>query len=708
MTRTRWWVMPAAILLSVAATGCVEPLKPPGWFDASIVDAGPDPDMDVDAGPDMGPPEPVERDCSDDIDNDGDGLTDCNDFDCDGDDDCCVAGGGSIAFEEGWTTADLTFEWDLVPSADPSLPTVENDGGGPVLVGWGTDAMLPPNALVRSACMPLALGAEFTFEAAARVVTTFPQCGIIVGSPTVPCPAHGALVLTAAGDAAVGARLLDELAIRVHADIAQVPGVLPFAAPAAVRITQGGGELASQPIEPERLYRFTLRVVPAATAGRATLEATLDARFADAAGGAPEFTLGPFEVTRQDALRTDGACGNIAGLNVAVEMVGAGAMIGPVTAGTLECANPSQFEEPGGVVDVVDSDSLMVPASFGGGGIGSPTITSAFNVNGATVARWDLFFEASNDPPELELSARVGYAIGHGATTVWSADASDWSVGPIPKLGDDPPSCVSGTCDTVSVRQPFALVERDSSDVLAGFRLTFAVERPDGNHELRIESDVPVQTEFPVTGLGAAPVVEPSSTCVDLGDPALFRVGASPAEGYWLVFRCDRDTGRSELWIAKLDSGFGLRPGAVAPLLVPDALSLDGVPVYALSSPEPLVRREQDGAGGPVLRMWFVARTLTGQTAVMLATAEPNGDETSFDTRPLLVPYPANPVLDSDAAALGGCAGATCSITSVAVAEDVAAANGDELRVVVARRVNTPDGSIMTELIPLSQLWRLP
>ena len=76
-----------------------------------------------------------------------------------------------------------------------------------------------------------------------------------------------------------------------------------------------------------------------------------------------------------------------------------------------------------------------------------------------------------------------------------------------------------------------------------------------------------------------------------------------------------------------------------------------------------------------------------------------------LETLPTLTPYSANPVLRSNAPALGGCAG-LCRITGLAVSET--AGEPEELRFVVARRVVMNADTVYSELVPLTQMWRSP
>ena len=89
----------------------------------------------------------MEVDCSDGLDDDGDGLTDCADGDCDGVPECdgvCVVDGGQVGC--GWyDTADLAQDGhDRVDAwVGPGCPVAE-DYSGAEMVYWGTNSSQDP------------------------------------------------------------------------------------------------------------------------------------------------------------------------------------------------------------------------------------------------------------------------------------------------------------------------------------------------------------------------------------------------------------------------------------------------------------------------------------------------------------------------------------------------------------------------------------
>jgi hypothetical protein len=643
---------------------------------------------------------PRERLCDDGLDNDDDGVRDCADFDCADHASCCAD--GALLFQEDWSGADLTFLWSHLPTAAPTSSPARDPETG-MLSGWPGTA---PHTLLWNRCVPLALGAELAFEAIAvardAICADWPE----------PCDQHAAVVLSSARDTQAGQPLLDDLAIRVHGDSRVLAGGSDVIFnQAMVRVTQGGQELGRVLIDPAVRYRVALRVTPSTHAGAASLRGDVEVRRVDAAADDPGQTIGGFFISTQAALeRQASGCLEVGGLYAAIEMVGdAGALLGPLRAETLACANPSQFQEAPNGTATLTSDTLGVPSSYGGAYIGAPSLGSSFNSALDPSPRWDLFFEGSNEPPELERDGPVGYAIAHARTATFGALPADWTTSAVPRLGNDSPSCLvsGGSCPGPSVREPFLLVRRGTDDVLQDFTLAFASPVAAGAHALLIEEDVSFSPSAPLGGPGGV-VLTPDAACVDLRDPALLPVTGGSG-GYWLFFTCARPGAPSELRAARLNNDFGLRAGSVRAVLTP--ASVGAIAGGGLSGPEPMVRHTATGA---TLQLWFVARDASGNTTLALATGQvpaaptPDGgvpEPASLDALPALEAYVANPVLRSEDPVLGGCPG-LCRITGAAVSDT--AGNHDELRFMVARRVVHPGGAVTRELVPLTQAWRVP
>lgn len=708
-------VFGALLTLAGVGAGCWE-TPSQEWYDAGLDGGAPDGGCDAaccgaeccdgsDCGvPDVGTPRVRERVCGDGLDNDDDGLEDCADFDCASYAACCAD--GALLFQEDWTSADLTFLWNHLPSVMPtSSPMTQTEDGTVMLSGW-PDA--EPHALAFHRCIPLALGAELSFD----VIATARDSVCAVGDATghEPCDRYAAVVLSPVRDTALAQPLFEDLAIRVHGDVRLLPNTPLILNHAMVRVTQGGEEKGRLLIDPEVRYRATVRVTPSVQGAFASLRADLELRRADAPMAEPAI-LSDIFITRQAALVTGATgCAEVGGLYAAVEMVGDGARLGPLRAEALECANPSQFQTaPMGTVTLT-SDSLGVPDSYGGAHVGSPSLGSSFNNASDTVPRWDLFFEATNDLPELALFAPVGHAIAHARTGTFGALPADWTTSSTPRLGSDPPSClVSGsTCSGPSVRDPFLLLRRTVDDVLQDFTLAFAAARPEGSHELRVEENVSFSPSAPLGGSGVV-LMSPDAACVDLRDPSLVAVEGG-SEGFWLFFTCVPSDGVSEIRAARLDNVVSLRSGTEIERVVAPA-AFGALAAGGVFGAEPIVR---SGARGLTLQLWMVARDGAGDTSLVLVTGQlPTVAATDggmpeappLETLPALEPYLANPVLRSDDPALGGCPG-FCRITGLAVSDT--AGTPEELRFVVARRVVLGADDAHSELVPLTQTWRTP
>lgn len=645
---------------------------------------------------------PRELECDDAIDNDEDDLQDCADLDCASHPSCCAD--GTPLFHEDWGGQDIL--WDHLPRSSPTpspARQVEGEGESQVtmLTGWEDTT---PHALVRS-CVPLALGAELTFDVVATARDS------VCDAPWhTPCERHAAVVLSTVRDTAPGQPLLDDLAIRVHGHADVFTGNPSVIHQAMLRITQAGVELGRALIDPGVRYRARLVVTPSSEGSLASLRADLELRRADDLEADPVAVLSvPFVIAQEQLVRGTTDCMEVGGLYAAVEMVGDGARLGPIGARSLACVNPSQFQTSPMGTTTLTSDSLGVPGRYGGAHIGSPTLGSSFNNVSDLSPRWDLFFEATNDAPELALIAPVGYAIAHARTATFGATPADWTTSATPRLGGDPPSClVGGACSEPSVRDPFLLLRRGSQDVLQDFDLAFAAAAPTGGHTLRLEQEVMFSPNEPLDGPGVL-LLEPDAECMDLRDPALVPV-LGGSEGYWLFYTCVPSSGLSEIRAARLENDFMRRGGTIARRMVTPS-DVGALAAGGVFGAEPIVR---SNASGLTLQVWAVARDVEGNTSLVLLSGQVSAvydtdggtpRAPTLEALPMLSPYLANPVLRSDDAALGGCAG-LCRITGVAVSET--AGRHDELRFMVARRVVMNADDVFSELVPLTQTWRAP
>ena len=271
-----------------------------------------------------------------------------------------------------------------------------------------------------------------------------------------------ALVLTVADDSALGSKLQDELAVTLHAG-------------GLVLVTQADVEVARSDGGRRRKHRRGNR--DAAEARRARTCPSCEAQVT--VGGA--LLLEDFTVLAISDLLSDGDCAEIPGLRVAAQGRGDGVYVGPVETAKQDCANPSQFDEQSAILT---GSSLELNPSWVSAYVGSPALASSRN--SISDVQWDLMLEASNDPPELEPTTHIGYALGHvRVATDEGGDwpLSGWTISESPKVGDDPPSCLDGSCsDNRSVREPHLLAELNDDGELRDLVLVVcarAGERPE-------------------------------------------------------------------------------------------------------------------------------------------------------------------------------------------------------------------------------------
>ena len=137
---------------------------------------------------------------------------------------------------------------------------------------------------------------------------------------------------------------------------------------------------------------------------------------------------------------------------------GDGVYVGPLETAKQDCANPSQFDEQSATLS---GANLEFTPSWVEAYVGSPALASSRN--SVSDVQWDLIVEGSNHAPELEPTTHIGYALGHARVATdeggdWRLDT--WESSESPKVGDDPPSCLDGSCDgNRSVREPHLLAE---------------------------------------------------------------------------------------------------------------------------------------------------------------------------------------------------------------------------------------------------------
>ncbi|HJK92102.1 MAG TPA: hypothetical protein RMH26_15355, partial [Polyangiaceae bacterium LLY-WYZ-15_(1-7)] len=318
--------------------------------------------------------------------------------------------------------------------------------------------------------------------------------------------------------------------------------------------------------------------------------------------------------------------------------------------------------------------------------------------------QWHVMVEGTNDQPELELSVRVGYAIGHAFEDVdrWNTDEWSDSSG-VPRLGAQPPSCADMSCPgeppATSYREPYLFETEDGSRFVA-----FAVELGEASEVFGLayaEADGlgRIASSFMLLEPGdVAALSEDGASCRSLRDPAIVpRAGMGGR--YWLFFTCETEGG-STIRAQALRSNLGpLEPdeSVEGVEVLPGGLELGEFARDGVYGPE-LIVDPQRGEVNPVFRLWFLGRSNLAGASVGLAVGQAKGAASEL---PDFQAYPANPVLRPTDRALRSCA--ECTIQGFAVArhpDDVGA-----LRFLFGLRVPEADGR-RYELLPLDQPWR--
>lgn len=652
----------ASLLLSIA--GC-------SWLNA--------PDRDLlsrDGGVDGGG---IELFCDDGLDDDDDMATDCADSDCAEEPACCTR--ESPTLNEDWTAANLGAGWIFAPTAGTAWTPLRPSLDGQTFVGGFPDDA--PHALVSRDCVSMALGGW--------VRTTLRSTDAAGCGPTAPCDRSAAVVLTVATDSAPGSKLQDELAVTLYGG-------------GLVSVTQAGVQVASATVGIDEDAGVEIELRP-------TVDERNQAILRAGVTVGDERLLEDFAMTPIESLASTGACAEIPGLHVAAQGQGADVYVGPLQSTKQDCANPSQFDEQSAILSAAN---LGFQPSWVSAYLGSPALASSRNSVGDV--QWDLIAEGSNDPPELEPTTHIGYALGHAR--VATDEGGDWPLGSwessvTPKVGDDPPSCLDGTCDdNRSLREPHLLAELNDQQQLRDLVLAFAREVVSSTGErdrFGIQVVRPVGSPTTPLSLPRLPTLSPSDVpeCISLRDPALIPVDPEAQQGYWVLFTCITGSGApTEIDAVRITRALEVVREGGSPMrravLVADELG--PFAAAGIRSPEPVIAFEQDGLR---LRIWFLAQRRPGDWAVALAEARTHDTSMLAFELPEPIPFPVNPIL-SNASTLvrSGCLDQECSITGIAVS-----ARADEparLRFLLARRLNLPGGGRTDQLVPLEQTWSKP
>ena len=652
------------VLLALLVSGC-------SWLNS------PNRELLPDGGVDGGG---IELFCDDGMDDDEDTAVDCEDSDCDQEPACCELRATTLS--EDWADANLSDDWSFAPTDggawSPSRPMM----GGTTYVG----GFLPndsPRALVSRDCVSLALGGW--------VETTLRSTDGSGCNQSEACERYAGVVLTVANDSTLGSKLQDELAVSLHAG-------------GLVLITQADVEIARTTAGIDEDVEVDIELRPMLDEMNQPImraEVTIDG----------EAVLEGFEVVPIENLVTDGDCAEIPGLRVAAQGRGDGVYVGPIQTAKQDCANPSQFDEQSAILS---GATLNFTPTWMEAYVGSPALASSRS--SVSDVQWDLMVEGSNNDPELEPTTHIGYALGHARVAVdeggdWRLDT--WESSETPKVGDDPPSCLDGSCDdNRSLREPHLLAELNEAQELRDLVLSFARELVSDPLERDLFG---VQIVRPLGGpstplsLPGAPTLSPDEIpeCISLRDPALIPVDPEAQEGYWLFFTCvDGVAAPSEIHAVRISRALEVVQEGGGPMrrVVLVASELGPFAVGGIRSPEPLISFEPDGLR---LRIWFLAQSTPGDWSVALAEARTH-DITSLEFElPEALPFPVNPILSNSSTLVrSGCLDEECSITGIAVAPR--ADDLSRLRFLLARRLNLPGGGRTDQLVPLEQSWSTP
>jgi len=642
------------------------------WLNAP--DRGP---LSRDGGVDSGG---TELFCDDGFDDDEDLAVDCHDSDCSEEPACCER--RRTTLNEDWTAANLSNHWTFTPSTGgPWSPLRRSFAGTTFLGGFLPDDS--PRALLSDDCVSLALGGWVN-----TVLRTTDSSGC---GPSAPCDRYAGIVLTVASDSAPGSKLQDELAVTLHA------GGLVLVTQADVEIGRAIAAL-DQNVEVEIELRPMLN-----DSNLPVMKATVRV------AGAP--VLEDFVVAPISNLLPSGDCAEIPGLRVAAQGRGGDVYVGPLITAKQDCANPSQFDEQSAILSATN---LGFNPSWVSAYVGSPGLASSRN--SVSDVQWDLVVEGSNDPPELEPTTHIGYALGHAR--VATDEGADWPLEPwesseSPKVGDDPPSCLDGSCtENRSVREPHLLAELNADRELRDLVLSFArelVSEPAERDRFGIQIVRPVGGPGTPIALTGTTTLSPDEIpeCISLRDPALIPVDPEAQEGYWLFFTCIDGAGAAtEIHAVRISRALEVIQEGGGPMrrVVLVASELGPFAAAGIRSPEPLISFEKDGVR---LRIWFLAQSSPGNWGIALAEARSHDTSVLGFELPEPVPFPVNPIL-SDASTLvrSGCLDEECTITGIAVTPR--ADDPSRLRFLLARRLNLPGGGRTDQLIPLEQTWKRP
>lgn len=627
--------------------------------DASDADSDEPVPTDTGVDADTRPPE----NCANGVDDDDDGLVDCEDFDCAAETAACCRE-AAPAPDLAITTWPLNLDdaWDATLRVESSaiFPEVRD---GVLRFSRSRD----PHALVLESCVPLGLGAELR----ARF------------GPRGDAESFAALVLTPVDEQRVPRRLPAELAVTFYGS-------------GRVEVSQDETVLARSdeldPLPDGIFYDLQVELlVDADDTGRGVLRANVTIRDTENnerfAWSAPLITL--------DNLFFDRAsCRDSAGLRLAFEGA-AGATdvveVGAMTVGQLACTNPGQFlrrlddplsagDVPGVLTASLDFDATERDPRWADEAMLS---ASLLGTTGTPDPVWHVAAEATNDQPELVTTARVGWAIGYAFESTWNVDTwTDASEQPV--VGQAPPSCLDGSCTTTppAARDPHLFATGSQVN------LVYAAEQGTSERfEIRFVNALSTASAASTSLL----TLEDELDCHSLRDPAIVPKDTGPPY-YWLFFTCERANAPPTIRARELEVDLmGLWPTMEPSLEVLSTADLGPFARDGVRSPEPVL-------DGDVYRLWFLGLDQVTGASVGVAVGQPK----TPGALPTLIPYPANPILRSGDPAFDDCPG--CTLEGIAVARHPDRV--DRLRFLVTRRVPIAGGGRRYDLMPLDQTWR--
>lgn len=628
----------------------------------------------------------VELACGNTTDDDGDGTTDCGDFDCAGLnlEECCGFGSTPVHWPDALCPTDGWTEGDGDVLCDDTV--------------LSEFMSAQPFALVWDECLSLALGATFEIDVLPNP-TMDPNCA----ASDTTCDENVRLLIAERNlPRETGGRFLAELAVVAHAS-------------GWIEVVQGDTPIPDASTRVTGLTRLKIAFRPTTSdTGVPELRARVTYDPPDVA----ETELWEGFVVRLDDLITDGECINVPGFYLALEGLGDAIRINRFVANQAECSNPNLFRpttdgiltpydymEDGTTSLELDPQRLIdVPSrrdepSWATQALSSPTLLQSGG-------EWFVAAEASNDQPANEPAFRVGYAIAYrsNSATRWNEPLNGWSGGfDTPLVGNQPPSCLDGTCPTPemppfpSVRDPF-LFEVGGEQIVAfvGEVDEAGESGPTEKFGIYVAPQSTLRGTFPALTLDPADVDE----CDSLRDPVVVpRPDAGGPTEFWLFYTCYDGLASRGIWVVPMTSNLGLRvirdseDNVVDPVLIlaPESLNFGA---GTLRSAE-VVLDQADGRS--VFGMWF----LVGQQ-VGLATGAAKGEFTAQDETgdaPSFQLFEGNPVLQpTDRAFNRACSG--CSIEGLAVTR----IDPTTLRFLIARE--NDDEPARYDLLPLDQTWR--